>query len=201
MGTNGYRSDIHSRTCTHLTFAVVPRRSSSCSSLRRFSPCFCAGLLSQAILPLSTSAAALPLQRWTCLMLRMCECYTGCCFYLVILTVVHVSTTRLREGTRGTASHQATAAAVGGRFRCGGAVVSRVSRLTHSASISESPPWRRRAAQFPHGEWGKDGLSSRLRTTGVNSAGSIARLSSTPRHAESRQQPSRCWGGEDVSIS
>ena len=46
VGTNGYRSDIHSRTCTHLTFAVVPRRSSSCSSLRRFSPCFCAGLLS-----------------------------------------------------------------------------------------------------------------------------------------------------------
>ena len=79
VGTNGYRSDIHSRTCTHLTFAVVPRRSSSCSSLRRFSPCFCAGLLSQAILPLSTSAAALPLQRWPCLMLRMCECYTGCC--------------------------------------------------------------------------------------------------------------------------
>ena len=124
-----------------------------------------------------------------------------CCFYLVILTVVHVSTTRLREGTRGTASHQATAAAVGGRLRCGGAVVSRVSRLTHSASISESPPWRRRAAQFPHGEWGKDGLSSRLRTTGVNSAGSSALPSSTPRHAESRQRPSRCWGGEDVSVS
>ena len=73
--------------------------------------------------------------------------------------------------------------------------------MTHSASISESPPWRRRAAQFPHGEWGKDGLSSRLRTTGVNSAGSSALPSSTPRHAESRQQPSRCWGGEDVSIS
>ena len=188
-----HASDIRSRSSPLL---AAPPRARPCAAFRRASvPVF-----SQAILPLSTSAAALPLQRWPCLMLRMCECYTGC-FYLVILTVVHVSTTRLREGTRGTASHQATAAAVGGRRRCGGAVVSRVSRLTHSASISESPPWRRRAAQFPHGERGKDGLSSRLRTTGVNSAGSSARPSSTPRHAESRQQPSRCWGGEDVSIS
>ena len=63
VGTNGYRSDIHSRTCTHLTFAVVPRRSSSCSSLRRSSPC------SLPVLSLKPSflsrrlQPALPLQR------------------------------------------------------------------------------------------------------------------------------------------